>query len=250
MSALEPSVSRWAAIVRAELARAKLLQVLPVNFVLSLIQQESGGRPGRVANEGAGDGSHASGLMQVIGSTLAGYNTAHPSAPVLLAEMRGTSTADAAKQIRVGVWVFSRERAKAISWLAAHSIKSPDWKDVLRLADTGYARGWGHTEARLEKLAVSGGDFSWERFAEAFPDPWDGTRNRPIFHASRIWERFKTAELEHPSGEGYSPTLEEAPERPFPPMLTTWLIALLFAVVLASVAVFALDKGRGSACAQ
>jgi len=197
---VKSAVEKWRSLVEDECKRASAWHL--VNLVLSIIQQESGGKAGVTAYARAGDGSYARGLMQVIGSVTSDYNRAHNTEYDHEADMGGTTPTAARLQIRVGLWLVMRKQAQVSNYLP----DGASFADIARIADTAYAMGWGATRTKLNKLKVEGLPLTFASLAERFPKwGWSEKKqkwiNRPLHHAQTIYERYLKAEKTHPYGQ-------------------------------------------------
>jgi len=168
----------------------------PAGLVLSLMAQESGGQIGIVARVGAGDGSNASGLLQVIKATLDTYNASRPDIP--WSRMSEKTIAAARDQIAVGTWYLNRCWSNLDNWLVDHG-ESASLADFARIADTAYAMGWGATKKKLNTMYDEAIPVSWDNLVLRFPN-WGYSSskerwiNRPLKHAGEVWERYVAAD--------------------------------------------------------
>jgi hypothetical protein len=225
-SALKPAVVRWRDIVSEELASAKA--PMPTNLVLALIQQESGGQPGLVAGVGAGDGSHAAGLMKCIEAVRVDYNRL-TGGGVSQADLRGADVESARKQVRVGVWLLARKWGQVRAYLDANGGPT-DTRNVALLADNAYAMGWGSLKRQLVNLEAAGRPLTEDALVAHNPE-WGRPANDPLRHARVVWARYEAAE--GTVGPIPAPLPEEEAERPFAYMAGAAALALVVIVVLA-----------------
>jgi len=198
MGVFKSTVERWRPLVTSECYRASSPEL--VNWLLSIIQQESGGVPGRQAYAKAGDGSYARGLTQVIGSVTKDYNAAHGTLYDHDEVMGGTSQAAAQIQIRVGLWLVRRKQSQVRAYLEARAASTAP-SSLWRLADTAYAMGWGALQGKLQTLEAEGRPLTFDELEARFPT-WGYSEarekwiNRPLHHANTIWTRYQAAEAE------------------------------------------------------
>lgn len=157
MAVTRPSVLKWAPIVDAELSRAQV--PLPRDLILAVMEIESQGYPG-IRNPKSG----ASGLMQVMPTTLDSYNKVNPSSKVTLAELRSSSPSAAVKQIRVGLWVISHYWKKAFNYLSERLSNVPI-DELAHIADLYYVAGAGATQERMNQLSLP----TWAAVQASFP---------------------------------------------------------------------------------
>jgi hypothetical protein len=194
-------VERWRALVNQE------RRDMPADLVLSVIQQESGGKPGAISARRTRycvklpssylapavsgiKACNALGLMQVIPKNIESYNThITPDDPIAFEDMIGKK--DARKQIRVGVWVLRN----SLAWLNSYDPKLFPWPkgkltdDQARLGLCVYAIGPASTKIQLDGLRVSGRPLTFDSLASFAPE-WGAPANRPIHYAGTVWDRY------------------------------------------------------------
>lgn len=161
------SVERWRDLARAELARTG--SPLPVNLILAVIHVESRGFPGNTNPK-----SGASGLMQVMPGTLAGYNK-QTGDNITLDQLRSPNHPD--KQIRAGVWVVNTYWKSAYKYLNDRLTDVPV-QELGKVADLFYVAGPGATKKRLNKVAVP----FFHQVAQRFPT-WNA-----LPHPRNVWK--------------------------------------------------------------
>lgn len=131
---------------KAELARSGV--PLPVELIEAVIWKESGGQIGNTNKK-----SGASGLMQVMPKTLEWYRRSAHDPSITLDDLRSTDPKDAAKQIRVGIWVLKHFWQSAYAYLKPRlGIVPVD--ELARIASLFYVAGPGATRRRLRKLTT------------------------------------------------------------------------------------------------
>ena len=195
---VSPSAARWRPFVEAELARAGV--PIPASLILALIDVESGGSVG-IVNGSSG----ASGLLQVLPSTLDDYNRNH-AVKVTLDEMRSQGDVNAAKQLRVGIWVLSQFWKAAYRYLLKRLPTVPV-DELAKIADLYYVAGPGATKKKLERLssptfdAVSAAFPAWSalnharkvfsKLADIDPAPWSLDTMADWLHGALVVEKGK-----------------------------------------------------------
>lgn len=187
MSVFLPAVEQWRpAATRAavELARPGDVAPWPVGFTLATIQNESEGEAGK-----PGDNGTSLGLMQCKKNVLEAHNAAYPDRAVTWEQMKGTSTADAARQVRIGTWYqqakarqFHRENARRFPWPAG-----PLTDDQILFSDLAYGAGGGALREHRAAARAAGRPDTWEGL-KATPGP---IPERKFWHAWRAlrWTR-------------------------------------------------------------
>lgn len=201
------SVERWRAAVESEVELAG--SIVSPNLVLAVMQRESGGIPGTVTDRQAVDGSFAAGLMQTIQSTLDTYNRSH--AKIEPEQLRGTSAADAAAQIRVGLWVLDRYWTKIYDWAWALDLEFA-LPDFIPLVAASYLMGPGKSGGKkgvipkLEKMRDEGIPVDWEHFKSRWGSwGWSEKKqkwiNRPCQYGDKVWSLFLDGEIGRPYPE-------------------------------------------------
>jgi len=154
---VEKSVIRWEPAVISELNSQGI--PLPASLILSVIKVESNGKPGLINPK-----SGASGLLQVMPTTLQDFNKRHGKT-YTMADMQSESDSSARKQIEVGIAVLGHYWKRAYKYLKNRLGEVPI-DQLARIADLFYAAGPGATMKRLDKLPVP----TWEAVQSAFPD--------------------------------------------------------------------------------
>lgn len=149
---------------------------LPPSLILAVIKVESNGKAG-VVNPKSG----ASGLMQVMPTTLEDFNQRHgKSYP--LSVLRSPSQENARKQIEVGVAVLAHYWKRAYKYLKKR-IGDVPIDELGHIADLFYAAGPGASMKRLDKLSNP----SWESVKEAFPS-WNAIPHpQKVFSIPHQW---------------------------------------------------------------
>jgi hypothetical protein len=142
------SVSRWEPIVRAELGSQSV--PLPHELILAVIKVESSGKPGLVNNK-----SGASGLMQIMPTTLQDFNSRHGT-NYTMADMQSESDSAARKQIQVGIGVLAHYWKRAFKYLS-NRLSDVPIDELAHIADLFYTAGPGATMKKLDKLPIRHG---------------------------------------------------------------------------------------------
>lgn len=169
------SVARWESAVIAELNTQGV--PLPSSLILSVIKVESNGYPGLINPK-----SGASGLMQVMPTTLQDFNARHGK-QYSMADMQSESDSSARKQIEVGIAVLAHYWKRAYKYLKSRLPDVPV-DELAHIADLFYAAGPGATMKRLDKLATP----TWEAVKAAFPD-WNAIPHpTKIFSTEHPWD--------------------------------------------------------------
>ncbi len=170
--AFNPKVERWRSLVEQEIIRGSYPWA--PEFVLALMQRESGGRTG-VVNQNSG----ASGLLQVMQITLDTYNNNHRNAQVTMATLRATTESAAAQQIRVGLWTLGQYWRKAYKWLSTEN-QSQDipLDELAKFSDAFYHAGPAGMKRASRNLPRP---VKWEDWARRNP------QNVITIHADAIW---------------------------------------------------------------
>ena len=161
------SVERWRSIAQSELQRSG--SPLPVDLVLAVIHVESRGFPG---NTNAKSG--ASGLMQVMPGTLAGYNKATGD-HITLDQLRSPN--HPTEQIRTGVWVINTYWRSAYRYLNSRLTDVPVG-ELGKVADLFYVAGPAAARRRLDKVAIP----FFHQVAQRFPT-WNA-----LPHPKNVWK--------------------------------------------------------------
>lgn len=187
-----PRVERW-----RELAGSQGFGV-PVDLILATIQRESNGTPGK---EGYANVKHgyraeeargippafwrrAAGLMQVAPKTWRWY-TESTGDPVPAAYLFGTTTAEAARQVRIGSWalrqslIYVRRFDPSFRWP-----DQPLGIDQALLGRLAYARGFSGLRAQLDRAAAAGYPRTFAGL-ESFSPGW-GAPDRPFAGARSV----------------------------------------------------------------
>ena len=189
-----PVVERWRPIVAASAPQ------LLIDFVLSIIRNESGGAPGIQARRstkferaipskegGTVESDKALGLMQTIPLVVEHYNQENPIA--YWEDMTGDSTAAAKKQIQVGLWALNRNIRAIEATTGTKLIERGRLNlDTLKLALVAYAWGIGRTKKKLKELKKGGRAPTFENLQSTWPTLGEPA-NRPIKYANRIVNR-------------------------------------------------------------
>lgn len=161
-------------IVREEIESGEY--PFPVELIESLIQVESGFKPG-VVNKNSG----ASGLMQIMPIALKDYNL-HNWPKLEMVDLQGSSISSVRNQIKTGLWILGTFWKGAYSYLQPRTHTVP-LDELVRIADLFYVAGPAATKTRLSKLpiptfvAVSAANPKWN----ALPHPnkvWTWTQNK------------------------------------------------------------------------
>lgn len=197
MSNFAPAVERWRPLVAASAPR------FLVDFVLSIIQNESGGRPGLAARRktkyaqqlpsragGQVEEKRALGLMQTIPIVIKDYNSQAEHETAYYDDMTGSTTAAAQKQIDVGVWTLNNniravERATGKQLAQGGKIDL----DLMKLVLVAYAWGIGRLKRKLAELGEAGKAPTFKNLAATWPE-LGKPANRPIFYANKIVNRI------------------------------------------------------------
>lgn len=150
---------------------------LPSSLILSVIKVESNGYPGLINPK-----SGASGLMQIMPTTLQDFNARHGKT-YTMSDMQSESDSSARKQIEVGIAVLAHYWKRAYKYLK-NRLKDVPVDELAHIADLFYAAGPGATMKRLDKLAVP----TWEAVKAAFPE-WNAIPHpTKIFATEHPWE--------------------------------------------------------------
>lgn len=197
---------RWQNIVSDEIGRGSY--PFPSEYPLAVILVESSGKPG-VVNPTSG----ASGIMQIMPNTLAGYNQ-HNSPNISLDVLRTKAAWAVPQQIRVGLWVMGRYLKRGYDWLSDTN-PDPPLSDLIRISDLMYVAGPARVRNKFSNLT----DRSFASLVEAFPN-W-----QPFAHPRKVW--MWTAEKNSPSwdmraindwvGSNTDPVIPVDPPPPVPP---------------------------------
>jgi len=198
-------IERWRKVASAE------ANGIPVDLVLSLIKQESGGQVGRIAGADCRPGliptnagnmvtaKRALGLMQVVPNTIKAYNKANPSDIATFEQMIGKSNSDARKQVRVGCWVFRKEIHNLNKYdpleFPAETAPEADTNQML-FAILCYRMGFGATKKRMNEMKAKHYLLDYKVFRREYKD-WGKTTegkwiNRPIHYTDTVWTNYKT----------------------------------------------------------
>jgi hypothetical protein len=191
-----PSVLRWEALTREEIARGGY--PFPVEYPLSVCLVESGGSVGEVNPK-----SGASGLMQVMPGTLATYNK-NNSPDVPLSHLRSTNPIYAPEQMRVGLWVMGRYLKQGYNWIV-ETTPNPALSDIIKISDLMYVRGPAgvkrdfknttpHTFAAMETALPNYQPFAHPRKVWK----WTTVNNNPVWDVEGI-DRWVTGVEEPPA---------------------------------------------------
>jgi hypothetical protein len=151
------SVARWEPVVRAELGLQSV--PLPPELILAVIRVESNGFPGLVNPK-----SGASGLMQVMPTTLQDFNQRHGT-NYTMADMQSESDSGARKQIQVGIGVLAHYWKRAYKYLSNRLPDTVPINEVAAFADLFFAAGSGATMKKADKLPVP----TWAAMESAYP---------------------------------------------------------------------------------
>lgn len=150
---------------------------LPSSLILSVIKVESNGYPGLINPK-----SGASGLMQVMPTTLQDFNARHGK-QYSMADMQSESDSSARKQIEVGIAVLAHYWKRAYKYLKSRLPNVPV-DELAHIADLFYAAGPGATMKRLDQLATP----TWEAVKAAFPN-WNAIPHpTKIFSTEHPWD--------------------------------------------------------------
>jgi len=197
MSKFAPAVERWRSLVVASAPR------FLVDFVLSIIQNESYGRPGIAAKrttklkralpvKGGGQMivKRALGLMQTIPAVIQDYNAQAEHEPAYWDDMTGTTPTAAQKQIDVGIWTL-QNNISAVEKLTGKQLSQGGKLDLdlMRLALVAYAWGIGRLKKKLRELEESGKAPTFKNLAAAWPE-LGKPANRPLYYANKIVNRM------------------------------------------------------------
>lgn len=180
------SVIRWEPLVISELNSQGV--PLPASLILAVINVESRGKPGLVNPK-----SGASGLMQVMPTTLQDFNSRHGKT-YAMSDMRSEDDSSARKQIEVGIAVLAHYWKRAYKYLTDR-LENVPVDELAHIADLFYAAGPGATMKRLDKLATP----TWEAVKAAFPN-WNAIPHpTKIFKIDHPWNVSKIGQwLEGP----------------------------------------------------
>lgn len=168
------SVARWEPVVVAELKKQGV--PLPSSLILAVINVESRGKPGLINPK-----SGASGLMQVMPTTLQDFNSRHGKT-YTMGDMQSKSDMSARKQIEVGIAVLAHYWKRAYKYLKNRLPEVPV-DELAHIADLFYAAGPGATMKRLDKLTVP----TWESVKAAFPNWAAIPHPTKIFQTEHPW---------------------------------------------------------------
>lgn len=184
---------------------------IPPDLVLSIIQHESGGIPGRIGSGRTKCGKlsdvhgneheicHALGLMQTIPDTVNGYNANATGADVATIEdMTGTDERAKRIQIRVGCKYLATVNYFLHKYFPvacpAFSLADADAGQV-SIVLTGYAVGHNATAKKLQELADRNIKLTFANLKKEFPNWGKNTAgqwlNRPIHYASVVAENYQ-----------------------------------------------------------
>jgi soluble lytic murein transglycosylase-like protein len=180
------SVSRWEPIVRAELGSQSV--PLPHELILAVIKVESSGKPGLVNNK-----SGASGLMQIMPTTLQDFNSRHGT-NYTMADMQSESDSAARKQIQVGIGVLAHYWKRAFKYLS-NRLSDVPIDELAHIADLFYTAGPGATMKKLDKLSSP----TWAAVQAAYPS-WNALPHpRKVLKEPKPWDMDRiSAWLEGP----------------------------------------------------
>jgi len=157
---------------------------IPVNFVLGVIQRESGGIVGNYGN------GIAMGLMQVLRGTLASFNDKQNKS-YTKQDMIGTSNEDAMRQIEVGTWYLQRclLSVNKMNPFEFTWPKGPLGRTQGHYADMSYVAGInGFRKFRERALNQGFADTpqALRLYRNTYETTW-GQPNRPFDHAKGVW---------------------------------------------------------------
>jgi len=182
---------------------------LPPDLVLSVLQHESGGTPGREGNRGTKCGilptasggkvevCRALGLMQIHPRTVASWNE-HGDEIAYLEDMTGDDERAIRIQIRIGCWylaacVAGLHKFDSTAFPAVSASKAN--QNQLQCALIGYAVGLGALKEKLEQLRSENKPLTYEQLVKSFPD-WGKSKktgkwiNRPLHYAAVVWDQY------------------------------------------------------------
>jgi hypothetical protein len=181
------SVSRWEPVVRAELGLQSV--PLPHQLILAVIRVESNGKPGLINGK-----SGASGLMQVMPTTLQDFNNRHGTA-YTMADMQSESDSAARKQIQVGIGVLAHYWKRAFKYLSDRMPGEVPIDEIAHAADLFFAAGSGATMKKMDKLQSP----TWAAVQAAYPG-WNALPHpRKVLKDPKPWDMEKiSAWLEGP----------------------------------------------------
>lgn len=183
---------------------------IPPDLVLSIIQHESGGIPGRIGSGRVKCGKlidikgneheicHALGLMQTIPATINGYNrNTAGNELATIEDMTGTDERAKRLQIRIGcrflalVNRYLHDKFPAACPAVSLADAKPDQTGIVL---TGYAVGHGRTEKKLQDLIDRNIRPTFQNLKKQFPG-WGQNQagkwiNRPIQYADVVLKNF------------------------------------------------------------
>lgn len=167
------SVLRWQNDVQMEIDSGGY--PFPSDFILAIMQAESGGHPGLVSPAGA------SGLMQVMPGTLKEYNK-HNKPSISLARLRSKADAAGPDQIRTGLWVIGRYIKTASNYLSSRTNTVPIG-DLIKVSLVMYNAGPGATRAKMDKT-----DPTYAALASRYPK-WSPVER----YVPKVWGSLESA---------------------------------------------------------
>lgn len=200
-------------------------QGAPPDLLLSIINNESGGRAGIAAGVGtkfkmqiplrAGGTTlvdRAYGLMQAIPAVIVDFNKAHPSSPLFFEDISGPTAASGRLQIRAGAWLFNRMVRRLNHFypddFPAKTAAQAE-PEQLTAALTAYAIGMGALMKKFGILKKEGKPLTHDQLHERFP-LWGYSKskgqwiNRPLHYSAKVWDRYMRNRTNDP-GTGNPP---------------------------------------------
>lgn len=164
-------VERWRAEVQSQMDQRGYPWA--VEFVLALMQRESGGIIGNTNST-----SGASGLMQVMPISLQEYNNKTGSS-IQLSTLRATNMASAPTQIKVGMWILASYWKSAYKWLAEQNQNQNIPIDELaKFSDAFYHAGANGMKGLSQNLPRP---IRWADWQSGHPN------NKITVHANAVW---------------------------------------------------------------
>lgn len=223
-----PNTLRWGPTMQEEISRGRY--PFPLEYPLAVCLRESGGVVGNV-NPTSG----ASGLMQIMPVTLGDYNK-YNSPNISLFELRSPDPRNAAKQMRVGLWVMGRYLKRGFEWIDETN-PNPALSDLIKISDLMYVRGpagvrddfRGLTSRTFNDLVEYRPNY--QPFAHPrFVWKWTMVNNNPVWDMNAI-DKWVTGETQPPP-----------PEQP--PAIANTKTGFLTAIMILAVTSYFLQKNK------
>ena len=185
-------VEQWRNLVRQEAAG------IPVDLVLGIISHESGGTSGRIGERktkcalipsasGPRRVCRALGLMQVVPSNVARWNTDRPGQVVAYEDMTGKTTTAARKQIQLGIFILRR----SLAWLRRYSFPWPSGRlsdEQIRVGLMVYAWGPGNMGPYLDELRDARRPITAAEIGARWPRLGQ-PENAPVRYSRIVWSK-------------------------------------------------------------